>query len=237
MRKAIMIVGNYRTWNETKPSFIKQFGDIDTFICSYDLRYNYHPHGWGVTDRNEEIVSENTWIESLSGINVKLANFEQFSKVDEVIRAELSKIKLNIPENAYQSYGQYRKFKIATDMVQQYEQQNNFKYDMLIRTRFDLVYQDEPIAFDIQENEMGYHHGTGPADALPGDQFFFAKRDNMIKMSEFMFNEFYNPIYEDSHLCPPHGILQNALKHNNMTKVNRNAVKHLLRKNGIELLL
>lgn len=232
-----MIVGNYRTWNETKPSFLKQFGDIDTFICSYDLRYGYHPRGWGVTDTQDELITEQTWIEGLSDVNVKLANIEQFSQVDEIIKNELREIKLNIPENAYQSYGQYRKFKIATEMVQHYENQNNFKYDILVRTRFDLVYQDEPIILDIQENEMGYHHGTSPADALPGDQFFFTSRDNMIKMSDFMFNEFYNPIYEDSHLCPPHGILQNALKHNNITKLVRNSIKHLLRKNGTELVL
>jgi hypothetical protein len=44
-------------------------------------------------------------------------------------------------------------------------------------------------------------------------------------------------VYTDSHLHPPHGILRNALKHNKLTKVNRDAVNHLKRKNGIELIL
>ena len=232
-----MIVGNYRTWDLTKPSFIETFGGIDTFISSYDLRYSYHPNGWGVTDTNDEILSEQAWNEALLGVNVKLAHIEKFSNTDNVIKTELSKVKLSIPENVYQSYGQYRNFKIATDMVQHYEKENNFKYDILIRTRFDLVYNDAPIDYYIEDNEVVYHHGTSPPNEFLGDQFFFTKRDNMINISEFIINEFYNPIYEDSHLHPPHGILRNALKHNNLTKVNHDAIKHLKRKNGIELIL
>jgi hypothetical protein len=59
----------------------------------------------------------------------------------------------------------------------------------------------------------------------------------MINISDFIYNEFYNPVYEDSHLHPPHGILKNALKHYNLSKVNRDMINHLKRKNGIELVL
>jgi hypothetical protein len=237
MKIALMLVGNYRTWDLTKESFIKTFGDTDTFISTYDLRYGYHPNGWGVTDLNDELISEQSWLDSLSGVNVKLTNIERFSDVDNIIKNELTRVKLDIPQNAHQSYGQYRKFKIATDMVQHYEKENNFKYDIIIRSRFDLVYNDEPINFSFEDNEVAYHHGTSPPGEFLGDQFFFTKRDNMINISEFIFNEFFNPVFEDSHLHPPHGILRNALKHNNLTKVNRDAIKHLKRKNGVELIL
>jgi len=234
---ALMIVGNFRTWNLTKESFLDTFGGIDTFVSTYDLRFGYHPNGWGVTDLQDELLTEETWKDWLSGVNVKKASIEKFSDTDTIIKNELSKVKLSIPENAYQSYGQYRKFKIATDLVQQYEKENDFKYDIIIRTRFDLVYNDAPINYYIKDNEVAYHHGTSPPNEFLGDQFFFSSRDNMINISEFIYNEFYNPVYEDSHLHPPHGILRNALKHNNLTKVDHNVVKHLKRKNGIELIL
>ena len=76
MKIAIMLVGNYRTWNLCKESFIKTFGGIDTFIGSYDLRYGYHPNGWGVTDLNDEIITDKDWVNALSGVNVKMANIE-----------------------------------------------------------------------------------------------------------------------------------------------------------------
>jgi hypothetical protein len=237
MKIAIIIVGNYRTWDLTKPSFMETFGGMDTFISTYDLKYGYHPNGWGVTDTNDETISDQFWAESLSGINVKLAHLEKFADTDNIIKAELPKLRLPIPENISQPYGQYRNFKIATDMVQYYEKQNNFKYDILIRTRFDLVYKNQPIDYYIDDNEVIYHHGTSPPGEFLGDQFFFTKRDNMINISDFIYNEFYNPVYEDSHLHPPHGILKNALKHYNLSKVNRDMINHLKRKNGIELVL
>jgi hypothetical protein len=236
MKIAMMLVGNFRTWDSCKESFIKTFGEIDTFICSYDLRYGYHPNGWGVTDLNDELISEDIWTNFLSGINVKMCHIEKITHANNLIQNELPHIKLIVP-NVPQTYGQYRKFKIATDMVQEYERKNNFEYDIIIRSRLDLVYNDAPLDYNIGENEVIYHHGTSPPSEFLGDQFFFSKRNNMINISEFIFSEFYKPIYDDSHLHPPHGVLRNALRHNNLTKVNRDVVKHLKRKNGVELIL
>jgi hypothetical protein len=236
MKIAILLVGNFRTWDLCKESFIKTFGEMDTFICSYDLRYGYHPNGWGVTDLHDEIITEEVWKAYTKDINVKMIRIEEISHVNDDIKNQLPYLKLKVP-NVPQSYGQYRKFKIATDMIQEFEKKHDFKYDIIVRSRLDLFYNDTPIDYNIGENEVVYHHGTSPPNEFLGDQFFFSKRNNIINISKFISDEFYNPIYEDSHLHPPHGVLRNALRHNNLTKTNRNMVKHLKRKNEVDLIL
>lgn len=237
MKAAVMMVGYPRTWLQTKDSFIKKFGDVDVFFSTYNLMYGYHPAVAGnIGDFSDEYVREGYFDEAFSGINLKGAVIENFADTDKFIKEEIPNLKLQL-ENTYSSYGQYRKLKIATDMVQKYENDNGFKYDILIRARCDLVYDDEPMDYSIEENQLVYNAGGNTTSEFLGDQLFMAKRDDMIKISEFIFNEFYNPIYEDSWLHPPHGLLRNALIHNNLTRFNRPMVKHLLRKTGFQQIL
>ena len=238
MKIAMMIVGYPRTWMECKDSYLKKFGQIDTFMTSYNMKYGYHPAVQGtIGDYNDEFLPREYWIDAFAGVNMKMALIERYEDTDKIIRDELPNIKLDIAENAYSTYGQYRKLKTATDMVKEYEHKHGFKYDILIRSRFDLVYNDEPMDYNIGNNELIYNAGSNTTSEFLSDQFFFGKRDDMINISEFVYNEFYNPVFTDSHLHPPHGILRNALRNSNLNKVNRNVVKHLLRKNGIELML
>ena len=242
IKAAVMIIGYPRTWLSTKDSFIKKFGNVDVFFSTYNMMYGYHPVvAANIGDTSDEYVPEGYFEKAFEGINLKGAIIENFADTDRFIKEEVPKLKLQM-ENTPSSYGQYRKLKIATDMVQKYENDNDFKYDLLVRARCDLVYDDEPMDYSIGENELVYNAGgvtsTDPmAWEFLSDHLFMAKRDDMIGISEFMYNVFYNPIYEDCWLNTPHGLLSNSLRHNKLTKVNRPMIKHILRKTGFQQII
>jgi hypothetical protein len=232
MKKALLLVGNVRTWEHCRENFKKTFGDIDIFISTYDLKYGYHPAVKNnISDYGDEIVHREQIEEWFSDLNVKSMFYEIHNEVDALVNAENNRLHPNL-QNIHSSYAQYRKLKTATDMVKKYEEENNIRYDILIRSRFDLMYNS--VDFPVGVNELICNDDpSNPNSEFLSDHFFMCSRDNMIKISEFIYSEFYNPIYEDSHISPPHGLLKNSIKFANLKKTPRRVLQYLLRKNGL----
>ena len=225
-----MLVGNVRTFDECKESFKKTFGDIDIFISTYDLRYQYHPVVKNnIGDKQDEILSYEYMNNLFEGLNVKSILIEKDSAVTRFVNEENNRLH-PLLQNIHSSYAQYRKLKTCIDLVVDNENKMGFKYDYLIRTRFDLMYNK--FDYEIGEKEFIHNAGDTPDSEFLNDYFFWTNRDDMINISNFIMNEFYNPIYNNSNEGPPHGLLRNAIKHNNLKRTPKNIVSYLLRKNG-----
>lgn len=227
MKTAILFTGNIRTWNQTKEFFIKAFDkfDYDTFVSTYNLQYGYHPHIKGVIGNFEDNkIEEKNIKDLLTDINLKNLFVEDFDEYNKKT-FELTEGARSLDKNCY---GQFRKLVQAFDMMKQYENENNFKYDYIIKTRFDLVYENEYQPVN-SENCLVVDSGN----VFPNDCIYGITRNSFEKIVQFMNDEFFNSIYKDSFNNPPHGLLLNACKHNNITIQKQKLMNFVLRKGNL----
>lgn len=138
MKIAILLVGHMRSWKLCRQSFLNTFGcvdhEIDIFVHTYDCKLNFHPYienTYNVKD-NLRKITEIDIINEI-GFHLKKIVIEKQEDVDEEIR------KLNLPIN-FDTYSQHRKTKLCNELKNQYETENNFKYDMVVKTRFDIMF-------------------------------------------------------------------------------------------------
>ena len=232
MKTAVLLVGNIRTWELCKQNFIDTFGDIDVFVSTYDLKYGYHPAIQNkFQDFGDEIMSPNNVVEYFKGINVKSLTIESSQKSDEIINSEIPNLHESM-RNFASSYAQYRKFKHCIDSMIEYEDKYGVKYDRVVRTRCDMLHGSQ-ILDPVRGNEILHNPPSIPGTEFIPDQVIVTNRDNMIEICNFIIKEFYNPVFDDSHLHPPHGILRNAIKYLGLNKIEKDLFKGMLRKNGI----
>ena len=231
MKVAILLTGNLRTWDQCKQQFIDTFGDADVFLSTYNMRYGYHPVLRGrFNDYSDEIISNDHILDQFKDVNLKSYIIEDYLEVERFIEEELKNVHPSMNSHPA-SFGQYRKMKQCVDLLLMEECRVNEKYDLIIRTRCDMMYGQD-IHTELKENEILHHIPSIPGEDWIPDQVLVSHRDNMINISNFMFDEFYNPIYTDSLLHPPHILLRNAIKHLNLVRIEKDIFKGMLRKNG-----
>ena len=223
-KKAILLIGNVRTWDECKESFKREFGgEYDIFISTYDAKYNYHP--WvrkqlNFQDHEEEILDK----------DIVKYMFEDIGNVRDIIIETNSEVDKNnsLDETRFDSkmkdiltcYSQARKLEQCVDSMIRYENINGFKYETVIKTRFDLLYNKVELNY-IKDNEIVIDSNN----VYPNDWLFATNRNNMVNISKFLTNEFYEPKYEDSNETPPHQLLLNSFKNINLNVIKKNLVE------------
>jgi hypothetical protein len=241
MKVALLMVGHVRTWQSCKENFKQVFKDkdFDVFITTYDLKYDYNQ---GVKTHlnffEDEILKQKDLSDVFSEFSPKSIEIEDSLKINNLIEEESLKFH-NSFKNVYlddnqmkPSYGYYRKLKKGLDLIEDYENNNNFKYDKIIKVRTDVIFNY--IDFNFNEDEVLV---TGPNDdnEYPEDLILMCNRNNMFNIVKFIIGEFYNPVYETSVLVRPHGLLKNAINHLNLKRVTKRFVNCILRPNDFRL--
>jgi len=236
MKTAIVITGNLRTWMNNKESFIKTFNPLnpDIFISTYNLLNGFHPNVASQHNAWEDyVVDKQMVVDSFSGLNVLDILVEDYRDVNEILRQEDPKFHPLLQNLNANCFGQYRKIKQAMNMVKTNEEKNGFKYDRIIKTRCDLAYIDNP-DLSITDNNFVYDQGSNAQNEFGSDHLLIGSRNTMFNVTDFCYNEFYNPVYEDSQIHPPHGFLRNAIRYHNLERNPRHIIKYLLRSDGHE---
>jgi hypothetical protein len=220
MKTAILLVGNVRTWSYCKDNFIQTFGHLnpDIFVSTYNLQYNHHPYIQNLINDNEDVLLTNDEIVNIfSGVNVKNINID-------------SNLNYALPENVNglfsgleTTFHQYIKFFESVQKMTEYGD-----YDLVIKTRCDLLYN--PINFDNALNSIIIDSGN----VYPNDCILISNKDNIVDISKFIVNEFFNPVYNNSHDTPPHGLLRNAINHLNIP-VQQQKIMHCVVRKGNKL--
>jgi hypothetical protein len=216
MKTAILLVGNIRTWSYCKENFLQTFGHLnpDIFVSTYNLQYNHHPYIRNLIGDNEDAWLTNEEIADIfSGINVKNISID-------------SNLHYNLPEDVNSlftgletTFFQYLKFFQSVQIMNEYDE-----YDLVIKTRCDLLYN--PINFDNVLNSIIIDSGN----VYPNDCILIANKNNIVNISEFIMQEFFNPIYSNSHDTPPHGLLCNAINHLNIPVQQQKIMNCVVRK-------
>lgn len=203
MKIAYLITGHTKFYKECLYShskildilFKKKF-DVDCFISTYNKTGILGPNVRFHDLRNEEDsikyrMNEN--VISLDELN-DLNNFYKPKLFELEIETEYTKI---IPDsytmttslhNAsfYHICRMFKKFIDGIRLIERYEEENNFKYDFFIRTRFDVIVDIENFYFD------DYLRGL-PSSNDFHDVFFYGKRNMLNNIKNL--NDFLNKIY------------------------------------------
>lgn len=222
MKTAIILSGNVRTWDECKSSFEKTFNHLnaDIFVSTYNLQYDHHPFIKGrIGDHDDVILTNEDIMKKFDGFNVKKFCIE--SPID------ITEEKKRIHPKMYDldvSYKQYRKFNVGIKLMQEFETQS--KYDCVVKTRCDMIYE----SFHLGDVTNSIFIDSG--NLFPNDCIFITNRDSIVKISEFMLNEFFNFKYSDSNINPPHGLLLNAIKETRLDIVVQKMMHCVVRKGG-----
>jgi hypothetical protein len=127
MKIAICIYGNISLWEYTKDSFkniLCNNIDADIFVSTYTQK--------------QPSYTENVIINMFKDINLKGIIIEDRESI-------LNTFNENILNNdILKIYEKHRQLYICNDIKKKYEHENNFKYDIVIETSFDVVYLNSP---------------------------------------------------------------------------------------------
>lgn len=228
-RTAVLLVGQLRTWDECKENFINTFGDsVDIFICVSNIKYNYAP--WikdNFTGHDDCDLTESDIMNSFDGLNLKKLIIQDIKEEAAYITDEQSKFKMDVNSgfDSFGTYGNIFKTKKVLSALEDYENENGFKYDVIIKTRFDIVYHE--IDFSLNDTSILINSGN----VFPDDCFLMTNRKSMFDLIHFMHDEFYEPKYNNSHVSPPHGLLFNAIQNNNLSIEPKRLINYVIRKN------
>jgi len=214
MRTAVLLTGHTRSWDKCVDSFkkyiLKPFSP-DIFI-----------HTW----QEPNIPTNNNKINYLKVYDLKeLLPISYVSESWENVSDELEKrskffTRKNHYDDPVNTLSQHRKWFLCNELKKIYEKQNNFIYDVVIRTRIDLKYENElPI-------NLNYDIITTPEEYsfnIISDVMCITSSTNMNLYCD-IFNKEEEIYTKYEILYNPHTVLKNYLDHVNLkyekTKLN-----------------
>lgn len=216
MRTAILLNGNFRTIDKCSDNILNTFNHLNPeyFVSTYRNQFGYHPYIKNFLQYQDDPVFEDSYIlENFKVFNPKLIFIENIDDVNQIYYKELPNLHPRM--NSFESsYLQYLKIKKGLNIIEQYENLNNIKYDLIIKTRCDLMCKDIK-SLDLSNLNKKLIVSTG--NVYPNDCVLISERDNMFNIIDFIMNEFYRLTDTHSTNDPPHGILLSASKHNNLS--------------------
>jgi len=201
MKIAVLLTGNIRTWSESNLfDFIDV--DVDYFISTTNKKYNYHPfisNKFGYNDINDLIISNDEIKNIFNNIDYK----ELIINDDDEINDDDFSVNMR---NIDSCYHQFNRIKKILYYVEEHEKDHG-KYDLIIKTRLDLKYYGKLSQYLNVDNYIYTSFGNGD----PNDTILISKRDDFFNIINNLMLEFYNQTDPNSHLYPPHGLLQSML--------------------------
>ena len=238
MRTAIIFNGNIRTWERCKSSFLDACGDMnaDVFISVSNKQYEYAEYTKNLQNFHDDyILSESDITKMFDGLNVKKIVIQDSQEAIQIANDELPKIKLHFNTSRHGDgihnsiYIQYRRLYYSLRDIEQYEKENNFQYDRIMKTRTEIIYNVDIFKRCLENlnlDELLIDAGSVPVN----DVFFLANRENASKIINYMFEEFYDPQYPEQDISwPPHTMMKNVIEVNKMKVVADRIIKHIER--------
>ena len=209
MKIAILVTGNIRTWVNCQESFINTFLKYNPSIFFYteNLQYNYHPYIQKTYEYFEDCTISDIPINPVLKCFIKDLHINDTKDNNIYIEKFDEKMK-----DIYHGIFQNKKFKKAVNMMKLYEKKTNISFDIIIKTRFDCIY-DKSFSLEHIINQLTDNN----LFSMGEDHCFIGKRDIIIQIPLFTKQEYYKPSSELSWTSPPHGIFDNFVKTYNLT--------------------
>lgn len=217
-RTAILMLGNVRTWEHCKESFLRTFGHLqpDVFLVTYYRQYNYHPAVQG-TDHLDTQLTIDDIARMFSGVNCLDADISHEFQVD--VHPNFA----NYDSCIGPAYCLHR----AVELMDRHSTGIGLEYDCVIKTRCDIIYN----SFDptlLNDRDIIIDGGN----VYPSDHIWCTKPDVMRQMAQYMVDEISDQTDALSSSKPPHGLLESAIRNLGLNVEVQKPVYGLYRKNG-----
>lgn len=214
MKVAILIAGHLRCWKQLYPYFKTNFIDRynpDIFISTWN------DEGWWKWG-NEKGIYENSprvnFDEVIEAYKPKTIGHEDYEVYDLIFkeRAEKFTNKIGWPKNVVSMT--YR-WLDACNMLETYSKENNVKYDLVIRTRTDLIIHSDLPEFDSSKFYIihnDYHQGG------LNDVIHIGNKEDIFKVNKMYLQ--LEELYDKIGMFCPHVFAQDIVKTNNIQLIS-----------------
>jgi len=179
MRIAVCLSGQPRFldngYQQIFEKIISKYNDVDFFIHTWWNDHNLNAKG---ANRNYTFKSDTLklimdYYKPRLILNEPQIDFNIYNDVDyETI-------------NPISPYSMFYSLKISNELKSYYENKNNFKYDVVIRCRFDILINKFDI--DLSDIDLSYIHTDTVGNGFPNDQLAISSSENM---------DYYSSLYD-----------------------------------------
>ena len=207
MKVALLLTGHMRCWDQvfpnTKQHIIDKYNP-DIFIDTWDSEAYWDPHSAkGITEGGPKLDVAGIE-EAYKPVVMNVDSYEQFED-NFVTRAKQFETFYHVPKNQISMW-----FKVGRGMlsVEEHMMLTGKTYDLVIRMRPDLVFNESLPEFDSNKfYTLGYrnHMGQGTSDMVQVGNFF--------TMSLFCKVSYHLPqLYKETGLLCPHVISEHFIR-------------------------
>jgi len=231
MKVALVLSGQFREAKYCYKGFKENILDIynpDVFISTWTNSFNITPSGWfGLYQKDDCTLSEVMEMYNPKSIELETFdddNYQPFKKIADRLDSKISYKTKSVNVNAMW-YKRYR----ANLLRKQFEELNNFKYDVVISSRFDLEIL-ETLTFELKGTELLIPIGFDWCEGL-SDLFAVGNSDTMNEYFDvYNLMEYYR-LEKDVH-ASPELVMKYHVSHKNI-EVNRFLLKCKLRGSNV----
>jgi hypothetical protein len=144
MRIGLVLFGHLRSYKDTHSSFerlkktLMQEGEIDVFCHTWDVKESLSPAWWKTNEDNDilpPVVDEAEFVSMYGPVQYQIETSRQFGEPEVGIRSLIP-----LAGMCSMLYSQLQAF----GLLKKYEQEQGFQYDIIIKTRYDLLYETAP---------------------------------------------------------------------------------------------
>lgn len=230
MKVAVLLVGNMRTLDRCIPSINEFLSglDADIFVSTYDLRYGYHPcvrQSTGfISDQILSGEEVEKLVEPLSPLQIVIDEHETY------FTRKALEVGGGFHLHEYGSLMQVFKMEDALSLILERESSLGFRYDALIKTRFDLTYLGKAPMDMVSDNTIIVDRGN----VFPNDCVLLGSRcamERMIRQMAFICRTTKDRS-NDATTEIPHGILTYAAQNEDLKFLETGIIRGVVRWNG-----
>lgn len=182
MKKCLCISGQIRSWNLVKNNWFDNFlniNDVDVFFHFWhnsDNSYYVTNRGNGVVDVYGDVLNEH-----LLG---RYGDYD-ISDILNSFKPKSFQIEHPLDPSVSNTNSMFHSIQRCNNLKNNYERDHNFKYDLVIRSRFDLLFTEPVIIQEINNNTLYVKNRPGGCGGLNdwfayGDSYVMDLYSNII---------------------------------------------------------
>ena len=242
MNVAVLFTGNIRSFDQCKETFKKEldFLNPDYFVTTYDTRYNFRSY----VNFHDDHVLEEDYIKSLFlDINPKAIRIDNLAKMTEFFNLARENFDPEMKGCDANHFLQFYKLKQGLELVSEYEKISGKKYDIIIRSRMDLIIRDIN-TLDLSDLKDSIINGyelyskwvnSPHSDDIKvwNDFFMISTPENMNKVVDNLLEEFYKKTISKSSYAFPHGVFEAGMIKSKLNIINKDVLYRIIRYNDV----
>lgn len=191
-RIAVCISGQSRTWRSTKDTFLEFFNFSDQLQNHQPITVDFFIHTWNIN--------------MFEDVHVVPRNIEQCTDIEDI--KNFYNPKLMMVDNFYEKKDFYHwdalfySFMKSVFLKKKWEIENDFVYDLVIKTRFDLIFNPSIKTFKLHDITPLFAYTSHPIFKFPRELSQNCFDDVMFYSDSFTMDIISNLVKVETKLRP-----------------------------------